>query len=371
SGESESNAEEDCTGQSSPKRSKPNERERDPSFAEILFDIDIIYHESKEKKRERLQNLIKHIVALLNSAGGVIRINESGNDEKTIIKQRDIWKQGLEQTLVDILTQDEYKQCIHFNSASKFPYCYLFVRKSKRVCTQSSGLKIPLECSVKDATYNGILNILHQSVSQRESSSLEMSDENMEPDSGYTDNSSTFSFPDEEHAEFHYEKNVSFHESDTVQFKFIIKDLLKGIDSHLPNYVSAFANHRGGKVYFGIHDDGTVKGQLVEGEDEKREVKDIVEKVMKRKNENQEMVRIWGKPDFIPQYDEQWTVEFVEVIGKPEGEERCVVVVKIFPFDGGMFLEHPLAWKVDESSEEIVKIDFVEWRNLHASGSGS
>ena len=307
----------------------------------------------------------------MNSAGGVIRINESGNDEKTIIKQRDIWKQRLEQTLVDILTQDEYKQCIHFNSASKFPHCYLFVRKSKRVCTQSSGLKIPLECSIKDATYNGILNILNRksvSVSQRESSSLEMSDEDMEPDSGCT--------PDEEHAEFHYEKNVSFNESDTVQFKLIkegsgtMKDLLKGIDSHLPNYVSAFANYRGGKVYFGIHDDGTVKGQLVEGEDEKREVQETVEKVMKRNNENQEMLRIWGKPDFIPQYGAQWTVDFVEVIGKPKGQSGCVVVVTIFHFHGGMFLEHPLAWKVDETSETIDNMGFDEWRSRHTSDSG-
>ena len=289
----------------------------------------------------------------MNSAGGIIRINESGNDEKTIIKQRDIWKQGLEQALVDILTQNEYKQRIHFNIASKFPYYYLFVRKSTRVCTQNSGLKIPLESSVKDATYDGILNIVDgkSGVSQRSN------------------------FLDEEHAEFHYEKNVSFDESDTVQFKFMgnatLEDLLKGINNHLPNYVSAFANHRGGKVYFGIRNDGTVKGQFVEGENEKREVKEMVEKVMKRKNKYQEMVRIWGEPDFIPQYDEQWIVDFVEVIGTPEGEERCMVIVKIFPFDGGMFLDHPLSWRVDESSEDIVKIHFKEWKKLHASRSGT
>ncbi|CAB4036580.1 schlafen family member 13-like, partial [Paramuricea clavata] len=365
--------------QSSPKRSKQNEREHGLSFAEISFDIDIIYHESREKKRETVQNFIKHIFALLNSAGGVIRINESGNNEKTIIKERDIWMQGLEETLIDKLTQIVYKQCIHYNSASKFPYFYLFVTKSKRVCTQSSGLKIPFERRVNDAlTYMDILNILNRksvSVSHRESSSLEMSDENMAFDSGYTEGTPTSNSPDEELDKFHFEKKVSSDESDTVQFKLIkngrgsMKDLLKGIDSHLPNYVSAFSNYYGGKVYFGVHDDGTIKGQLVEGEDEKREVKEMVEKVMKRNNENREMVRIWGTPDFIPKYDEQWSVEFVEVIGKPEGEERCVIVVTIFPFDGGMFLEHPLSWRVDESSEEIVKIDFVEWRNLHVSPS--
>ncbi len=321
--------------------------------------------------------MIKHTVALLNSVGGVIRINESGNDEKTIIKQRDIWVQALEQRLVDIIGQDQVKQCFQCHNVSNCPY--LFVKKCKRICTQNSGLKIPLQRSVKDATYEDTLNILNRKSvidAHSNSSSLEVSDEDMEHDNSYPVDTPS-NCADEKHAEFYFENKVSFEESDTVQFKLIkdgratLKELLKGIDNHLPNYVSAFANHLGGNVYFGIHDNGTVKGQVVEDEDEKTEIKKIVEKIIKRKNENQEMIRIWGEPDFDPKYDEQWSVEFVDVTGEAKGDIRCVVVVKINPFPRGMFLEPPLAWKVDERSEKIIKMDFDEWRNRHTSDSGT
>jgi hypothetical protein len=322
--------------------------------------------------------LIKHIVALLNSVGGVIRINESGNDETRIISDRDRWMQSLQERLLSIMGQEQYKECVYSFSKS-YPYYYMFVRKSKRVCTQKTGLKISLPRSVKDATYEGIVNILNRSVIEpsSESSSLEMDEEeNMESgqDSGYQGDSLT-NFTDHEHTEFQFDGKVLFEESDSIQFKLIkdgeLSQLLQGIGNYLPNYVSAFANHRGGDVYFGIRDDGTVKGQLVKGEDEKTEVKKMVEKIMNRKNEKNESVRIWGKSDFIAKYGEQWSVEFVKVIGEPEDEERYVVVVHIYSFIGGMFLQRPDAWKVDETSENVVKMDFDEWKNRHISDSGT
>ena len=372
SGESNSNGRDlySTNGQSSPKRSKQNVDEC-LSFAEVTFDINIIY------KDNRKETLIKYIVALLNSVGGVIRINECGNDETKIISLRDKWMLSLEENLVDIMGQVNYKECVHF--FLKTPYYYLFVRKCKRVCTQNSGLKISLSCSVRDAIYEDTVEILNRSsvsAPSCKSSSLAVSEEDMEldHDSGYPEDNLT-NFSDEEHTEFRYEDKVSFEESKTVQFKIIkegtatLEQLLKGIEKHLPNYVSAFANGCGGNVYFGIHDGGVIKGQLVKGEEEKTEVKKKIERVIDRKEPNQGRVRIWGKPDFIPKYDEQWSVKFVTVIGGPKGEERYVVVVKIFPIDGGMFLERPLAWKVDETSGGIMEIDFDEWRNKHISES--
>ena len=365
------------SGQSSPKRSKQNVPADDClSFAEVTFDINIIY---KDKKKETLLELFKYIVALLNSVGGVVRIDEYGNDKKGIIDDRDKWIQRLEQTLVAIMGQDHYNECVRY--FEKTPYYYVFVRKSKRVCTQNSGLKISLPRSVRDATYECTVEILNRSnVSApcSNSSSLEVSEEGMEldHDSGYPEDNLT-NFTDEEHTEFHYKNYVSFEESNSVQFKIICEgtatlvQLLKGIEKHLPNYVSAFANGCGGHVYFGIHDDGEIKGQLVTGEEEKMKVKKMVEEVIDKKDANQERVRIWGKPGFIPKYGEQWSVKFVKVIGGPQDEERYIVVVQIFPFNGGMFLERPLAWKVDETSGDIMQIDFDEWRNKHISVSGT
>ncbi len=349
-------------GQSSPKRCKQDDYD-DLSFGKNLFVINIVY--DKKKKKETPKNLFNLIAGLPNSGSGIIRINESRKNEKTIVKQQDIWVQALERGLVDIMGQDRVNQCSHNHNVPMYPYWFV-----KCILSQ---------CSVKDATYEHTLSILNcNSVIDPDSnsSSLEVNEEDTEYDSGYPQDTSTNS-THEKHVGFHYE------ESDTVQLKLIeklkatLKELRKdtiyhlsnNIDNHLPNYVSAFANHHGGNVYFGVH--GTVKGQVVEGEDEKMEVKRLVEKIMKRKNESQEMIRIWGKPDLIPKYDEQWSVEFVEVVSKAEGDKRCVVVVKIKPFPGWIFLEAPLAWKVDESSVKIIEIDGDEWRNRYTTDSGT
>ena len=361
--------------QSSPKRSKHNRNDA-PLFAEVLFDIAINYSEKKDSKNETLDNVLKHIVALLNSSGGLIRIDERKNDERTITQQRDKWMQALEGRLKVIMTGVEYKECIHYCKTPAFPYNYMFVKRCRYVCTQNNGLKVPFNCSVQDATYPEILKILNRRVivAQPESSSLEMSDQ--ECDSGYTEGILQSNYAEKDYANFSYKMIVSFGESNTVQFKLIkqdketLEELLKGINRHLKDYISAFANDSGGKVYFGIDDAGKVIGQIVQGEDQKIEVQKIVSKIMTRRDEHQNMIRIWGKPGFIPEYGKQWSVEFVEVINMPKVKDMYVVVVEIFPFEGGMFLTRPLSWKVDESSEKVVDMDFGEWRSRHASYSG-
>lgn len=361
--------------QSSPKRSKQN-RNDGPLFAEVSFDFAINYSERKDQKKETLENLLKYIVALLNSSGGLVRINESENDEKTIIQQRDKWMQALEVKLKVIMTGVEYKKCIHYRKMQKSPYYCMFVKRCRYVCTQSNGLKVPFNCSVQDATYQEILNILIRRVAQPEST-LEMSEEDQECDSGYTEDIPLSNYAEKKYAKFSYKMVVSFGESNAVQFKLIrqegetLKEFLKGIENNLKDYVSAFANDNGGKVYFGIDDAGKVMGQLVHGEDEKEEVEKVVKKIMTRKDEWQNMVRIWGEPGFIPEYGKHWSVKFVEVINKPEGGERYVVVVEIFPFEGGMFLTHPVSWKVDEMSEKVIEMGFGEWKSRHTSFSGT
>ena len=309
----------------------------------------------------------------MNSWGGVIRIDESENDKMTLTQQRDEWMQELEGRLNVIIPRGEYKKCIHYPKAPKFPYYFLFVKRCEFVCTQSNGLKVSLNCCVVDAKYDDILNILNNRVTsdQPGSSSLEMSEEDLEHDSGYTDDTSLVNNNDE----LFYKRNVRFSESNTVQFKQggdTLAKLLTCIERHLKNYVSAFANGNGGKVYFGIDNNGMVTGQVFRGEEQKMQVKKLVETIMTRKGEDQiTMIRIWGNPGFVPKYGEQWSVDFVEAIGSPEGSERCVVVVEIFPCEGGMFLTRPLAWEVDESSEKVVEIEFEEWKSRHASHPGT
>ena len=94
-------------------------------------------------------------------------------------------------------------------------------------------------------------------------------------------------------------------------------------------------------------------------ESQRKEIKDMINEIIIRKG------KILGDNGFAsPEENEQWTVEFLKVVGGPVQEERYVVKVNVPPFNGGMFLKRPLAFKIDETSGEIVEMTFDEWRSI-------
>ena len=72
-------------------------------------------------------------------------------------------------------------------------------------------------------------------------------------------------------------QNIGSPESKTEQFKKVkheatkntsLADRMVGKSSRFSCYVSAFANHRGGHIYYGIKDDGLVEGEILEQHDQ-------------------------------------------------------------------------------------------------------
>ena len=242
------------------------------------------------------------------------------------------------------MEQSEYKKCISYPPVSEQDY-KIDVKRGTRTYTLNSGLKIPLSRSVADASHPLIVNIYD--------SLLEGVDRSVD------------NYPDQSLAELYFDSKVPFEEGDTIQFKLINKgkatfeQLDECFAKHLLNYVSAFANYRGGSIYFGIDDDGTVKGQVM-GDGLRTATKNRINEINK--------TGIWGRPGFVPKDGEHWTIEFLKVVDGPVTEERSVVKVKIPPFNGGMFLKRPLAFKIDETSGEVVEMTFDEWRNIYISG---
>ena len=80
--------------------------------------------------------------------------------------------------------------------------------------------------------------------------------------------------------QFYQGRDSGLEESNTVQLKNLSSEktksmnLAKRIIKHkLASYVSAIANHSGGRIYYGIDDHGIVLGESLCGEDEIEQIK--------------------------------------------------------------------------------------------------
>ncbi len=125
------------------------------------------------------------------------------------------------------------------------------------------------------------------------------------------------------------------------------------IKNKLTSYVSGFANHSGGQIFYGIDDKGIVFARSL---DEKN-VEQIKTKV---RNAIQKM--IWPAELGEIQCGKQWNIKFVPV---KECESKIlpltfVVVISILPCPGGVFTKEPESYHVVDG--EVTKITFDAWK---------
>ena len=162
---------------------------------------------------------------------------------------------------------------------------------------------------------------------------------------------------------FRKDKSCEFSESQTVQFKKLearatkrttLADRIIGKDNKFSCYVSAFANYRGGHIYFGIGDDGIVVGERIANEEDERKITRKVEKAIKK--------MIW--PDHICQLKrgENWDIFFQPVLDEDNKPipSTFVIVIYIAPCLGGVFAEQPECYEMVEG--KITKMSFITWK---------
>lgn len=104
------------------------------------------------------------------------------------------------------------------------------------------------------------------------------------------------------------------------------------------NYISGFANHRGGHIYYGIDDKGVVTGEKLM-ENDKQEVIVEVGKAMEK--------LIWTESRISPKQGVNWEIYF-ENVKDPEGEEIYVVVVFVALYRGGVFTGEPESYYINK-----------------------
>ena len=132
-----------------------------------------------------------------------------------------------------------------------------------------------------------------------------------------------------------------------------LADRITGKSNKFKSYVSAFANYRGGHIYYGIDDDKTVRGERITEED-KEEITRKVTKTMKN--------MIWPEHCGEPQKGRHWDLYFEPVvdINCNEIPSTYVIIAYVAQCPGGVFTEVPESYRI--ANNRVVKMRFDEWK---------
>jgi hypothetical protein len=117
-------------------------------------------------------------------------------------------------------------------------------------------------------------------------------------------------------------------------------------------YVSAFANYRGGHIYYGIRDNGVVEGELTN-----EDIIEITKKVEKAINK-----MIWPEQVGQPKRGEHWDIFLQPVLDENSKPipSTFVIVIYIAPCFGSVFTEEPECYEMVE--KKVKKMSFTTWK---------
>ena len=160
--------------------------------------------------------------------------------------------------------------------------------------------------------------------------------------------------------EFFYGQDCDLGENDVIQFKHLksdsskrvtLADRMVGKSNKFNCYVSAFANHRGGHIYYGIDDHGVVRGEeIVEISKIEKKVEEAIKKI------------IWPDTIVQPYRAKHWGIFFEPVLDENSNPipSTFVIVIFIAPCFGGVFTEEPESYEMVEGKVE--KMSFTTWK---------
>ena len=297
---------------------------------------------NRRYKEQKLKEIISAICAMLNSNGGkVVVYNECQSRLANLSERLSHLVRILEQTMISIIGVNLTVSNIIFEE--KEDCLVSFVKKVDSLITTNYHLYLPSEAQVLQVSplesIEHVKNIINKRVVL----------EPIECDS---------------HAKiFIKTQNCGLNESKVCAFKYLkadqskrttLADRMTGKSNKFSCYVSAFANFRGGHIYYGITDDGVVEGEVVTYEEDKR---DIIKKVGKAISK-----MIWPEHIGQPKRGEHWDISFQPVIDETSKPIPLtfVIVVSVVACLGGVFTEEPECYEMVEG--KVDKMSFITWK---------
>ena len=212
------------------------------SVIEVLLSIRKMKSE-KAYRESMLTVIVATICAQLNSNGG--KLNLKFEDDQVLEDM--LWM--IEQRLNDVIGSCLLNKKVKMQRCEVTKELVFLVDSSQSLCTADYHLYLPTQTQAVPIspweTPDHVKSILNRELCRQQ---IQVED-------------------------FVLNQQVSFTESDFTQFKQLkaesskcisLADRMTNKGNKLERYISAFANKNGGRIYYGISDEGVVKGEVIE-----------------------------------------------------------------------------------------------------------
>jgi hypothetical protein len=297
---------------------------------------------NRRYKEQKLTEIIIAICALLNSDGGNVVLHNECNCKKCKSSQMSLVVRILEQSMISIIGLNWTVSNINFKEDKES--IVILVKKTDSLITTNYNLYLPSESQVVQVPpLEPLENVKHDIINRKAVSESVQSGSHQRL--------------------FCKGKKCDFDENKMCELKHLkagptkrttLADRMTGKGNKFSCYVSAFANYRGGHIYYGIRDDGVVEGELISNEED---ISEIAKKVGKAINK-----MIWPEQIGQPKRGEHWEIFFepVEDENSKPIPSTFVIVIYIAACLGGVFTEEPECYEMVEG--EVKKLSLTTWK---------
>lgn len=334
--------------------------EVDTSYPDLVIHVgEVTLGEENRKKLQKAQRdqekekVAQAACALLNSGGGVIRMEMANSDEQPVAMGLD-----LEESLRALIQSSDFQA--FFEPIQQGRCFYIFVKSwnidffpedhfRPRICSVSSSLYCRSATSVLPLDSREAFSFLK--TKKRNPKCLREEPSNEIPrDAKQNSHGLNRVDPIFQRVWLEYGETLPFSESQYIEFKqFATKHTPDRVKDIIPKYISAFANTTGGYLFIGV-------------EDKSRKVLGCAEKNMKCEDLEKEIKYTINKLPCVHfcqlKCPINFTVKFLKVLDKGQ-LKGYVCAIRVNPFCGAVFSEDPKSCIVKD--EKVCRLTTKEW----------
>ena len=230
-------------------------------MAANVVEIEFAFTKVEENKKfgdTKLSEVIQAVCGLLNSNGGTLKLYSNAKENFSFDKLFRKFEQRVKE-LVGCFESCKKFDILASSSDEKYTEVVLKIESSENFCTVNYNLYLPHETQVNLIPPTEPLKNVRAILTGPRLIECEQLIELASHRKGFI-----------------VGQNIGSPESKTEQFKKVKSEATKSVSladrmvskhSRFACYVSAFANHRGGHIYYGIKDNGYVEGEIFPQED--------------------------------------------------------------------------------------------------------